>query len=192
MVSTVGIASQIDMIMVLPITPAPIMVTVLVSDGAQHFACRPATADVLIAVMIVPSMIANGRTVSGSLRTTISMPYGIPGVEAFALDSAAHFTPAMFISPAIWLGIVLKNESKFSPAPSGIPRCVFGGFWIWPCPRSAYVFSVISRICFISSRPASISSSCCRNKISGLIVPSIVNSPYSSFLNRSIDRVRLH
>ena len=55
MVLTVGIASQIAMIMVRPMTPAPISVAVSVSEGAQYFACRPATAEVRMAVMMVPS-----------------------------------------------------------------------------------------------------------------------------------------
>ena len=69
-----GIASQTDITMVSPMTPAPIRVAVFVSDGAQYFAWTPATADVRIAVMIVPSSTQNGSTVSGSLRIEMSMP----------------------------------------------------------------------------------------------------------------------
>ena len=69
-----GIASQIAITMVSPMTPAPMRVAVFVSEGAQYLACTPATAEVRMAVMMVPSRMQNGRTVSGSLKIEMSMP----------------------------------------------------------------------------------------------------------------------
>lgn len=71
---TAGRLSQTAMIIVRPITPAPTSVTVSVFLGAVYFAKTPATAEVRMAVIRVPSRMQKGSTVSGSLRMVMSMP----------------------------------------------------------------------------------------------------------------------
>ena len=63
---------------------------------ARYLAAIPATPEVRMAVMMVPSMMALGYTVAGSLSITMSRPRGIPGCFTFSWDSAAHLKPAMF------------------------------------------------------------------------------------------------
>ena len=74
MVFTWGRLSQTAITMVRPMTPAPTSVTALVSAGAVCLAKTPATAEVRMAVIRVPSRMQKGSTVSGSLRTVMSMP----------------------------------------------------------------------------------------------------------------------
>ena len=74
--------------------PVPMQAAVLESGRERYFAATPPAAPVRIRVMCVPSMIASGKPVSGSIRVIVAMT---AGRASFAGWTLTFFTPAVFM-----------------------------------------------------------------------------------------------
>ncbi len=87
-----GNFAMIAMRLVLPITPAPRIVSTLLSFLARYMAVSPGIAPVLMALRRLADIYASGCPVSTSFNVAMSMDLGSPLCEFLPFEPY-HFSP---------------------------------------------------------------------------------------------------